>query len=311
MLDAEVLGLRFANPIGLAAGFDKDAVALPGLAGLGFGFLEAGTVTPRAQSGNRKPRLFRLKGDQGVINRMGFNNNGIEAFVARLARAPCPVPLGANIGINKESADPEKDYPFLVARVAPYVRYVVLNVSSPNTPGLRDLQGEARLASILTAIAREVPEHPPILVKISPDLAPEALPGLIETCLQGGVRGLVVSNTTISRPLGLLSHHAGQAGGLSGKPLFRLSTAMLARARLIAGEQLALIGVGGVATGEDALTKLRAGASLVQLYTAFAYEGPALIPRLKCELSQALRAAGFADIRSAVGTDAERLARIA
>ena len=308
ILAVEALGLRFGNPLGLAAGFDKDAVALPGLARLGFGFLEAGTVTPRPQPGNPKPRLFRLRQDQAVINRMGFNNNGIEAFVARLGAARVGVPVGANLGINKEGAEPERDYPALVARVSSLASYVVLNVSSPNTPGLRDLQGEARLRAILAAIAERVPEHPPLLVKIAPDLDEAGLRGVIETCLSAGVAGLIVSNTTVGRPAGLRSGLKAEAGGLSGAPLFARSTAMLARARLIAGERLVLVGVGGVFSGREALAKIQAGASLVQLYTAFAYRGPFVIGEIKRDLAHALRAEGFPRIQDAIGTGAERLA---
>jgi dihydroorotate dehydrogenase len=313
-LAIEVLGRRFANPIGLAAGFDKNAVAIFPLLRLGFGFVETGTVTPRPQTGNPWPRLFRLDADQAVINRMGFNNAGLDAYRARLAaRRPGSGVVGggvvgANVGINKEGADPERDYPALIAAVAPYADYAVINVSSPNTPGLRDLQGEAQLRAILRAVMRAVPDRPPLLVKIAPDLAPDALAAIVETCVAEGAEGLIVSNTTLARPAGLRSPHAAEAGGLSGAPLFRLSTAVLARASLLARGRLALIGVGGVATGQDALTKIRAGASLVQLYTSFAYAGPALIPRLKRELTEALETAGFASIRDAVGSDAERLA---
>jgi dihydroorotate dehydrogenase len=197
----------------------------------------------------------------------------------------------------------------MIAAVAPYADYAVINVSSPNTPGLRDLQGEAQLRGILRAVASKVPNRPPLLVKIAPDLAPDGVAALVETCVAEGVQGLIVSNTTISRPPGLRSPLAAEAGGLSGAPLFRLSTAVLARAFLAARGRLALIGVGGVSTGQDALAKIRAGASLVQLYTGFAYAGPALIPRLKRELAAALRAAGYASIRQAVGSDAERLAQ--
>ncbi|MGC1409401.1 MAG: quinone-dependent dihydroorotate dehydrogenase [Acetobacteraceae bacterium] len=308
-LAVDVLGRRFANPIGLAAGFDKDALAAPALMRLGFGFVETGTVTPRPQSGNPWPRLFRLSEDQAVINRMGFNNAGLDAYLARLAQRPRgPVAVGANVGINKEGADPERDYPALIAAVAQHADYAVINVSSPNTPGLRDLQGETRLRAILHAVAERVPTRPPLLVKIAPDISNEALAALVETCVAGGVQGLIVSNTTISRPPGLRSPLAHQAGGLSGAPLFRLSTAVLARAFLLARGRLVLIGVGGVATGEQALTKILAGASLVQVYTAFAYTGPALIPRLKRELTAALSAGGFARVQDAVGKDAQCLA---
>jgi dihydroorotate dehydrogenase len=309
-LAVEALGRRFINPIGLAAGFDKDATAVAALMRLGFGFVETGTVTPRAQSGNPRPRLFRLVADQAVINRMGFNNAGIDAFLVRLARCRRgPVLLGANVGINKDGADPERDYPALVAAVGPHVDYVVINVSSPNTAGLRELQGEARLRAILRAVVETVPNRPPVLVKIDPDLDEARLTKLVETCITEGIEGLIVSNTTISRPSDLRSPLACEVGGLSGAPLFWLSTALLARAYLLARGRLALIGVGGVSTGEQALTKIRAGASLVQLYTGFAYAGPALIPRVVRELAASLCAAGFTCVQDAVGKDAERLAQ--
>jgi dihydroorotate dehydrogenase len=308
-LAVEVLGRRFVNPIGLAAGFDKNAVALASLMRLGFGFVETGTVTPRPQAGNPRPRLFRLAEDRAVINRMGFNNAGLEAYLTRLARRPHgPVILGANVGINKEGADPDRDYPELIAAVSPHADYVVLNVSSPNTPGLRDLQGEAQLRGILRAVADRVPQRPPLLVKIAPDIGEAALRALVDTCVDQGVQGLVVSNTTTSRPAGLRSPHAHQSGGLSGEPLFRLSTAVLARAFLLAEGRLVLVGVGGVSSGEQALAKIRAGASLVQLYTGFAYAGPALIPRLKRELAAGLRGRGFQRVQDAVGSDAAHLA---
>jgi dihydroorotate dehydrogenase len=308
-LAVTVLGKRFPNPIGIAAGFDKDAVAVAPLMRLGFGFVEAGTVTPRPQPGNPRPRMFRLQQDGAAINRLGFNNAGIEAFrrhLAALGRRRT-VPLGANLGINKEGADPERDYPALLSAVAPFVDYAVINVSSPNTPGLRDLQGEAQLRAILRAVAG-VPQRPPVLVKIAPDLSDDGLASVVETCVAEGAQGLIVSNTTVTRPPGLRSPLAKEAGGLSGAPLFALSTRILARACLLARGRLVLIGVGGVASGADALEKIRAGASLVQLYTAFALAGPALIPRIKQELAAGLRRGGFATIQDAIGTDAEHLA---
>lgn len=308
-LAIDVLGRHFANPVGLAAGFDKNAVAVAALMRLGFGFIETGTVTPRPQPGNPRPRLFRLESDQAVINRMGFNNAGLDAYVAHLARRPRgAVLLGANVGINKEGAVPEQDYPALIAAVAPHADYVVINVSSPNTPGLRGLQSEARLYAILRAVRASVANHPPLLVKIAPDLGDEALAALVETCVAEGVQGLIVSNTTIARPPELRSPFTHEAGGLSGLPLLRLSTSVLARAFLLARGRLVLIGVGGVSTGEHALMKIRAGASLVQLYTSFAYAGPALIPRLKRQLLASLRTFGFAHVQDAVGKDAVRLA---
>ncbi len=309
-LAIEALGRRFANPVGLAAGFDKNAIAVAALMRLGFGFVETGTVTPQPQAGNPRPRLFRLDPDQAVINRMGFNNAGLDAYLARIASRPRgTVLLGANVGINKAGADPERDYPALIAAVAPHADYAVINVSSPNTPGLRDLQGAAQLRAILRAVAAAVPDRPPVLVKIAPDISDEALVALVETCVAEGVQGLIVSNTTTARPPDLRSPRASEAGGLSGAPLFQLSTRVLARAFLLARGRLVLVGVGGVATGGQALTKIHAGASLVQLYTAFVYAGPALIPRLKHELAAELRAAGFARVQDAVGKDAERLAQ--
>jgi len=309
ILATSALGLSFRNPIGLAAGFDKSAVALPGLMRLGFGFVEAGSVTPRPQFGNPKPRLFRLVEDRAVINRMGMNNAGLPAFCARLARLarPYPAVLGANIAINKEGAAPLGDYPAMYAAVAPFADYVAINVSSPNTPGLRDLQGERQLAEILAAVAATrdslTGARPPVLVKIAPDLAPAAVETLVATVLAQGVAGLIVTNTTIARPA-LRSAARSQAGGLSGPPLFGPATELLRRvARLAQGQDLTLIGCGGVGSGEQALAKIKAGASLVQLYAAFAYDGPALIPRMKRELAAALRREGFGSVQEAVGAD--------
>jgi len=310
MLAVHAFGRDFTNPIGLAAGFDKNAVAIAPLMRLGFGFIEAGTVTPRQQGGNPRPRVFRLDPDHAAINRLGFNNQGLPAYLSRVAARPrTPVVFGCNVGINKDGADPERDYPLLIQAVAPHADYVVINVSSPNTPGLRDLQGAARLRGILRAVGARVARPPAILVKIAPDLSDDTLGDLVEICVAGGVQGLIVSNTTVSRPAGLRSSLAREPGGLSGVPLFPLATTILARTFLLARGRLTLIGVGGVFSGMDALIKIRAGASLVQLYTAFAFSGPALIPRIKIELSAALRGAGFANVQQAIGTDAERLAQ--
>jgi len=299
------MGLTFANPIGLAAGFDKDAMALRGLRRLGFGLVEAGTVTPLPQAGNPMPRVFRLEADQAVINRYGLNNNGLAAFVARLAALPRgPVPVGANVGINKDGADPERDYPALIAAVAPHADYIVINVSSPNTPGLRDLQGEARLEAILAAVAAAVPRRPPLLVKVAPDLPEGGLEAIVATAVRHGVDGLVVGNTTIERPATLRGPHVRQAGGLSGPPLFAASTRQLAHAYRLAAGRLVLVGCGGVSTGADVLAKLRAGAHLVQVYTAFSYAGPVLVPRLKRELAAALSQQGFATAMDSIGTAA-------
>ena len=302
-LAVTAMGLALPNPIGLAAGFDKGAAAVRGLRRLGFGAVETGTVTLRPQPGNPQPRVFRLESDRAIINRYGLNSDGLAPYVARLARLRRGrVPVGANVGINKQGADPERDYPALVEAVAPYADYVVINVSSPNTPGLRDLQGEAQLSRILGAIAARVPRRPPLLIKLAPDLADAGLEAAIETAVSHGVDGLILGNTTIARPDTLRSPHRGETGGLSGPPLLELSTRQLARAHRLAGARLTLVGCGGVSNGADVLAKLRAGASFVQLYTAFAYEGPALLPRLKRELLAAMREQGFATVTDAIGT---------
>jgi dihydroorotate dehydrogenase len=301
ILAVQAFGRTLRNPIGLAAGFDKNAVAVNALGRLGFGFVEAGTVTPRPQAGNPRPRLFRLPEDRAVINRMGFNNGGIDAYLANLHRVDRTfVALGANVGINKEGADPERDYPALVSAVSPFADYVTVNISSPNTPGLRDLQGEARLSAILSAIVTDKP----VFVKIAPDLALEGLEAVIGVCLARKVSGLIVSNTTIARPETLRGAARTETGGLSGAPLLAPSTAMLAQAYRLAGKKLTLIGVGGIFTAEDALAKILAGASLVQVYTGFAYQGPPMIPKLKTSLAQLLRARGFTHIQDAVGAGA-------
>jgi len=300
-LAVDAMGLRFANPIGLAAGFDKDAAAIRPLRRLGFGLIEVGTVTPHPQAGNPAPRVFRLPEDDAVINRYGLNNGGIDAFVRHLAAVrPGPVPVGANVGINKTGAEPERDYPALIAAVTPYADYVVINVSSPNTPGLRDLQGPARLRAILAAIA-VLPRRPPLLVKIAPDQAPGALADIVAVCIEGGADGMIVSNTTVARPDTLQGTARHEMGGLSGAPLRDASTAIVAEAARLATGRLVLIGCGGVATGADALDKIMAGATLVQLYTAFSIVGPAVVGRIKRELSVALRARGFSSVGEAVG----------
>lgn len=310
-LATTAFGLAFRNPLGLAAGFDKDARAVLPLMRLGFGFVEAGTVTPRPQAGNPRPRLFRLSEDRAVVNRMGMNNAGLDAFAARLAALPPDLPavLGANVGINKDGAEPERDYAALYAAVAPRAGYVALNVSSPNTPGLRDLQGPARLAAILSAVAAArdaLPPgrpRPPVLVKVAPDLSGDDLPGFVETCVAGGVAGLVVSNTTVARPASLRSRHAAETGGLSGPPLFEASTAMLRRAHALARGRLALVGCGGVSSAGHAYAKIRAGASLVQLYAALAYDGPAVVGRITRGLAALLARDGFSRVADAVGAD--------
>lgn len=306
ILAQELWGRRFANPIGLAAGFDKSAEAYPGAAGLGFGFVEVGSVTPRPQAGNPRPRLFRLAADGAVINRMGFNNDGAAAVAARLARRPSALPLGINLGKNKETAEAAADYAEGARRLAGHASYLVINVSSPNTPGLRALQHRASLGGLVDAVrgaTAGLRPRPPLLVKIAPDLTPEDEQEIAGFALEAALDGLIVSNTTTARPAGLQSRHRNEAGGLSGRPLFEPSTALLGRLSVLTGGGIPLVGVGGVASGADAYAKIRAGASLVQLYTALLYAGPGLVGRLKRDLAACLRADGFASLGAAVGAD--------
>lgn len=294
-------GRILRNPIGLAAGFDKNGVAIGPLGRLGFGFVEVGTITPRPQPGNPRPRLFRLRADNAVINRMGFNNGGIDGLLPRLVRADRrQIAVGANLGINKEGAVPESDYPALVRAVEAHADYITINVSSPNTPGLRDLQSEQRLAAILDAIATNTP----LFVKIAPDLSDAGLQAVVETCLARNVTGLIISNTTIARPAYLQSPERSETGGLSGAPLFEPSTQMLAKTYKLSQGRLTLIGAGGIFSASDAFAKILAGATLVQLYTAFAYHGPAIIPRLKSGLAALLKQRGFKTIVDAIGAGA-------
>ncbi len=308
-LAISALGRNLPHPLGLAAGFDKDAIALGGLARLGFAFLEAGTVTPQPQPGNPPPRLFRLPKDKALINRMGFNSAGADAFVANLRRFDrVTVPVGVNIGINKDSANPVIDYAALAQKVAPYCDYIAINISSPNTPGLRDLQVVDRLAPILDAIRQDGTLHRPLFVKLGPDLPDETLPELVSLAIQRRITGLIISNTTTTRPATLRSPSRNESGGLSGAPLFSQSTRMLAKIRQLAGDHLVLIGVGGVATPEQALTKIRAGASLVQIYTSFVGQGPSIISHIVTGLARLVDRHGVQNISSLIGRDADRFA---
>ncbi len=302
-------GRRFASPVGLAAGFDKDGEAVDALVGLGFGFVEIGSVTLRPQPGNPPPRLFRLVEDEAVINRMGVNNRGVAALRARLqARHARPLaPLGINLGLNRDAEDAAADYAESAAALAPFADYLVVNVSSPNTPGLRDLQGPDRLGPILHRIRTRLAESgevaPPLLVKVAPDLGAGHCRAIIDTALAEGAQGLIVSNTTTARPPGLKSPYRAETGGLSGRPLFGPSTVMLTEMRRLTRGRIPLIGVGGIASADDAYAKIRAGASLIQLYTALVYQGPGLIQRICEGLVQRLKADGFASIAEAVGAD--------
>jgi dihydroorotate dehydrogenase len=286
-LAVEALGLRFPNPIGLAAGFDKDVEVPDVMAKFGFGFVECGTITPRPQAGNPKPRLFRLAEDRAVINRMGFNNSGMEVAARRLERRARKGILGINIGANKDSEDRIADYALCFRRLAPFADYVTVNVSSPNTPGLRGLQNRdelERLLSTLTDLRAREGRRTPLLLKIAPDLDGGAMDAIAGVVRASGIEGLIISNTTVARPATLAGMNAREQGGLSGAPLFEPSTLVLKGMRERVGAGLVLIGVGGVASGADALAKLRAGADLVQLYTALAFSGPGLVKRIKREM---------------------------
>ncbi|MGB8364891.1 MAG: quinone-dependent dihydroorotate dehydrogenase [Rhizomicrobium sp.] len=305
-LGVSALGLDFPNPIGLAAGFDKNAIVPDAMAKFGFGFVECGTVTPRPQGGNPRPRLFRLREDRAVINRMGFNNAGMEAMARRLEAHRGKTILGINIGANKDSAERSADYERAFLRLASFAHYVTVNVSSPNTPGLRGLQNRAELEHLLTRLTQAracAGSRVPLLLKIAPDIDNSAADDIAHVALASGIEGLIVSNTTIARPSSLKSRHAHQSGGLSGAPLFAPSTALLRAMRERVGARLVLVGVGGIRSGADVYAKIRAGATLVQLYTALVYEGPDLIARLKKDLLACLARDGFASAADAIGAD--------
>ena len=314
-LAVDVLGRRFPNPVGLAAGFDKGAEVPDALLGLGFGFVEVGGVVPMAQPGNPRPRVFRLAQDRAVINRFGLNSEGLEVVRGRLAaRQGRPGRVGVNIGANKESTNRLADYVTCTRALAPLVDFVTVNVSSPNTPGLRDLQGEAFLDELLARVveARDA-THPAtaILLKIAPDITLDALDAMTATALRRGVQGLVVSNTTIARPETLREASlARETGGLSGRPLFAAATRLLAETYLRVGGKLPLVGVGGIDSAEAAWTKIRAGASLLQLYSSLVYAGPGLIPEIKAGLVQRMKAEGAQQLAPLVGRDAIALAKL-
>jgi dihydroorotate dehydrogenase len=305
-LATQVAGLSFPNPIGMAAGFDKDAVAARGLLGLGFGSVEVGTLTPLPQPGNPRPRLFRLVEDRAVINRMGFNNGGVAAAVARLCERDRSAGIvGINIGANKESVDRVADYREAFRAVAPLADYVTINVSSPNTPGLRTLQDKGSLEELLDAVLdvrQELASAVPVFLKVAPDLDPVDIDDITAVALERRLDALIVSNTTIARPP-LRSRHAGETGGLSGAPLKQAALQRLRDFRRATGGAIPLIGVGGIATAEDAWQRICAGASLVQVYSAMVYEGPG-IARSMCQgLERLMRRDGFASIAEAVGSE--------
>ena len=311
-LAVRAFGLNFPNPIGMAAGFDKNAEAPDGLLRLGFGFVEVGTVTPKPQIGNPRPRLFRLERDEAVVNRMGFNNDGAEAVLRRLAaRANHGGIVGVNIGANKDSADRVGDYVRLIETFAPVASYFTVNVSSPNTPGLRNLQQAAALDDLLTRVidARERVQKnagdSPVLLKIAPDLSLNELDEIVHIARSRRIDGMIVANTTLARPTSLREQaRAKEQGGLSGRPLFRLSTRMVAETYVRAEGAFPLIGVGGIDSGGAALTKIRAGASLIQLYSAMVYKGVGLVEAIKNDLSSTLLRTGRDSLSEIVGADA-------
>jgi dihydroorotate dehydrogenase len=298
-------GMSLLNPVGLAAGFDKNAVAIAPLSRAGFGFLEVGAATPLAQEGNPRPRLYRLAEDRAAINRFGFNNAGMGPITTRLAaRVRGPVPVGLNLGANKTAADRAADFASVLTCCGPHVDFATVNVSSPNTEKLRDLQGPAALAELLQRVmaARAALTRPiPVFLKIAPDLDDDALAQIAEVALAAGISGIIATNTTLSRD-GLRSPHAAQTGGLSGAPLFEKSTRVLARLSQLTNGKLPLIGVGGIGSAEDAYAKIRAGGHAVQLYTAMVYQGLSLVPRIARGLDDLLARDGFATVADAVGT---------
>lgn len=309
-LATRLAGLALPHPVGLAAGFDKNAEAFAGLLRLGFAFVEVGTVTPRPQPGNPPPRLFRLVEDRALVNRMGFNNEGLEVVAARLARRDRRRGIvGANIGVNRDSTAPIADYLAGIERLGPLADYLVVNVSSPNTPGLREWQRPERLGTLLAALRRArdglaaTGIKPPLFLKIAPDLEEKDAAAIVELALEAGLDGLVVANTTTARPASLRSKHRDEPGGLSGAPLFEPSTALLRKVAARARGRLALVGVGGIDSAERAYAKIRAGASAVQLYTGLVYEGPGLLRRILDGLERLLDRDRLDRLADAVGRD--------
>ena len=307
-LKIDVGGLTFLNPIGLAAGYDKNAEALRPLSRAGFGFLEVGAATPRPQEGNAKPRLYRLRKDRGVINRFGFNNQGIKPIRKRLERAPTNIPRGLNLGANKDSYQPANDFGYVLSKASAWIDFATVNVSSPNTKNLRDLQGKAALEDLLNRVDeanKKQDRKLPIFLKIAPDLNETEIQDIADIALNVGLSAIICTNTTVNRK-NLISQHRKQSGGLSGRPLFEKSTRILAQMRSATKGQIDLIGVGGVSSAEDAYTKIQAGASAVQLYTALVYEGLSLVPKIADGLDQILVAEGIERLDKAVGVSTEK-----
>ncbi|MEY8838933.1 quinone-dependent dihydroorotate dehydrogenase, partial [Cribrihabitans sp. XS_ASV171] len=307
-LRTRIAGLDLPNPVGLAAGFDKNADAIGPLSRAGFGFIELGAVTPRPQPGNPKPRLFRLSEDRAAINRFGFNNEGMETIAARLANRPQDAVIGLNLGANKDSDDRPGDFARVLAHCAAHLDFATVNVSSPNTEKLRDLQGKAALSALLTRVIEtrdDLPRPLPVFLKIAPDLSEAEIADIAEIAIQSGVDAVIATNTTLDRD-GLHSAHRTEKGGLSGAPLFEKSTRVLARLSNLTDGRVPLIGVGGIATAGDAYAKIRAGASAVQFYTALVFGGIGLAQEIPQGLDRLLARDGFASVADAVGTDRDR-----
>jgi dihydroorotate dehydrogenase len=303
VLATEVAGLAFPNPVGLAAGFDKDAEVPRQMLGFGFGFVEVGTLTPLPQAGNPKPRLFRLAEDRAVINRFGFNNGGQAGAVERLKRLQLrPGPVGVNIGANKDAANRIADYAAGARTMAEVADYLTVNISSPNTPGLRALQDAAALKELLHGVMDALPLPRPVFLKVAPDLEPADIDDIARAALDNGVAALIVANTTVSRP-SLRSRHSAEAGGLSGAPLTGLALQRLRDFRAATGGALPLVAAGGIGSADEAYARIRAGASLVQLYSALVFEGPGLARRIAQGLAARLRRDGFSNIAEAVGVE--------
>ena len=301
-LKTNVAGIDFRTPVGLAAGFDKDAIAPAQMLSLGFGFVEVGTVTPRAQAGNPKPRLFRLAEDRAIVNRLGFNNHGQPAAFSRLQRcSQVHGVIGVNLGANKDSEDRIADYVAGIRSMSPVARYLTINISSPNTPGLRSLQDEGALDELLAAV-QEARTTKPIFLKVAPDLEEGDPERIVKAAIDHRIDALIVGNTTVSRPA-LRSKHGGESGGLSGAPLKALALDALRRFRRASGGEIPLVGVGGIATADDAWERIRAGASLIQLYTAMVYEGPGIARRIACGLAERIEREGMRNISEAVGSE--------
>jgi dihydroorotate dehydrogenase len=307
-LRTDFAGLSLLNPVGLAAGFDKNAEALTPLARSGFGFLEVGAITPRPQAGNAKPRLFRLTEDRAVINRFGFNNDGMDVAAKRLAARPSNAVIGLNLGANKDSEDRAEDFALVLSCCGAHLDFATVNVSSPNTEKLRDLQGAEALSRLLDGVMKardELAKPIPVFLKIAPDLTDTEVSEIADVAQNSGVQAIIATNTTLSRD-GLKSRHAKEIGGLSGLPLFEKSTRVLAKLAKATNGQMPLIGVGGIASAEDAYIKIRAGAGAVQLYSAMVYEGMSLVPRIARGLDRLLEADGFTSVAEAVGVDVDR-----